>query len=68
MFYDRFMKICRERGLKPSVLLESLGLSRGNLYKWRNNAQTNAGIITALCRRLNVSADYLLCLTPDDSE
>lgn len=31
MFYEQFLKICSERGVKPTPVLKQIGLSTGNL-------------------------------------
>jgi len=30
MFYDQLIRICKERNVKPTPLIKSLGLSSGN--------------------------------------
>ena len=46
MFYDQLMKICKERNVKPTPLVKSLGLSAGNLKRWQEGATVNC---TLLC-------------------
>lgn len=60
MFYDNFIKCCNDAGVKPSPLLSQLGISKGNLYKWRNGANPTSDIIIKLASALNVSVDELL--------
>ncbi len=60
MFYDTFVKLCAEDDIKPSALLSKLGLSTGNLQKWKNGATVNSDILTAISKYFGVSLDYLV--------
>ncbi|MDR0861980.1 MAG: helix-turn-helix domain-containing protein [Oscillospiraceae bacterium] len=59
-FYDRFIKLCRENNEKATPLLLKLGLSQGNLHKWRNGATVNSDALVTLADYFDVSVDYLL--------
>ena len=58
MFYNQLVKLCKERNIKPTTLLRSLGLSTANLQKWQNGATVNSGILEMLSNYFDVSVDY----------
>lgn len=64
MFYDQFLKICKENGVKPTPLIKSLGLSTGNLKKWSEGATVNSDILAKLADYFHVPVDYFF----EDSE
>ena len=58
MFYDQLMKICKERNVKPTPLVKSLGLSAGNLKRWQEGATVNSDILMKLSEYFGVPVDY----------
>lgn len=36
MFYDSFIYLCEQKGVSPTKVLDSLAISRGSLFRWRN--------------------------------
>ena len=58
--YDRLIKLCKERGIKPSPLLRSLGLSATNLQRWQNGSTVNSDILEKLSEYFGVSVNYFL--------
>jgi transcriptional regulator with XRE-family HTH domain len=60
MYYDRINELCNRNGIKISPLLTKLGLSTGNISRWRNGAIVNSDIICKIADYFNVSTDYLL--------
>jgi transcriptional regulator with XRE-family HTH domain len=60
VFYDRFLELCKIKNEKPSPLLESLGITRGVLHKWRNGSTVNSNILCKIADYFDVSVDYLL--------
>ena len=36
MFYDRFLELCKEKGVKPTNAFVEAGLSRGLAAKWKS--------------------------------
>lgn len=60
MFYDNLKRICDERGIKITPLVEECNGSRGSISKWRNGAYPNSDIVIKLAMRLGVSTDSLL--------
>lgn len=60
MFYDNFIELCKIKNVKPSPLIESLGYTKGVLYKWRNGSTINSDVLCKLADFFDVSVDYLL--------
>lgn len=60
MFYNQLIKICKERGVKPTPLLASLGLSTGNLKNWKKGAPINSDTLVKIADYFNVPTDYFL--------
>ena len=60
MFYEKLQVLCQERGIPPSALAKELGLSTGNLSKWKNGRRPRADTARKIAAYLNVSLDSLL--------
>lgn len=67
MFYDNVCKICNDRGISPTVILRELGLSTGNISKWKQGSVPNINIALAVAQKLSVSLDYLVTLEVNNS-
>lgn len=63
VFYDQLLKLCKLNNLKPTPFIKSIGLSAGNLTRWKNGASVNSDILEAVSKHFRVSTDYLLGLT-----
>lgn len=60
MFYENLRRICREKGTTVTALVAELGLSSGNLSKWKSGGSPRAATLQRLADYLEVSADSLL--------
>lgn len=58
MFYEQFLKICNERGVKPTPVLKQIGLSTGNLKKWESGSTVSADTLEKLAAYFGVPVDY----------
>lgn len=58
MFYEQFLKICDERGVKPTPVLKQIGLSTGNLKKWESGSTVSADTLEKLAVYFGVPVDY----------
>ena len=38
MFYERLLNLCKENNISLTNLVESLGMSKGNISKWKTGA------------------------------
>ena len=61
MFYERLCELCQERGVAlTNVVIKELGMSRGNLSRWKNGSVPKGDTLSTLARYFDVSTDYLL--------
>lgn len=60
MFYKQLIRICKERGVKPTPVLKQLGYSPANLKKWAEGATVNSDIVKDLANYFNISTDYFI--------
>lgn len=69
MFWDNFYNACLAKGVKPTNLVQELGLARASVTPWKNGKIPNGEALIKIANRLEVSIDYLLGLTdnPDTS-
>ena len=58
MFYNQLMKLCEARGTKPTPVLRTLGMSAGNLHKWKTGGTVNADTLALLSEYFCVPVDY----------
>ena len=50
MFYDEFVRLCKEHGVKPSNVADDMGISRGTVSRWKNRGVLpSAQMIESLC-------------------
>lgn len=66
MFFDNFVKLCEQKGIKPSRALTEAGVPKSAYSYWRREASsgndakpTNQNAVK-LAQYFNVSVDYLL--------
>ena len=58
MFYDQFIKLCDERGLKPTPTVKKMGLSPGNMKRWESGAAVNSETLEKCAAFFGVPIDY----------
>lgn len=58
MFYDQFIKLCEERGLKPTPTVKKMGLSPGNMKRWESGAAVNSETLEKCAAFFGVPIDY----------
>ena len=59
MFFDRFKKLCDERGISVYKACTDIGLNRSAVNKWKNGGLPNGATVAKFAKYFNVSADYL---------
>ncbi|HIV18847.1 MAG TPA: helix-turn-helix transcriptional regulator [Candidatus Merdivicinus intestinigallinarum] len=64
MFYDRLCALCKDRGISITNMVKELGLSSGNLSKWKNGGAPRSDTLQKLADYLGVTADVLLYDNP----
>lgn len=60
MFIDQLTNLCKRDNIKLSVLMKELGLSTGNIKRWKEGATVKSEILLKVAKYFNVSCDYLL--------
>lgn len=62
VFYDRFVKICNERGISPSKAAIEAGLSKSTVTKWKTtpDAEPTGTAIKKICAFFNIPVSELL--------
>ena len=58
MFYTQFLKLCKEKGVKPTPLIKQLGLSSGNLKKWADGGSVSSETLVKLSNYFDVPIDF----------
>lgn len=60
-FYEIFVSLCAQNGIKPSRAAENCGINRSNVSNWKNNGYTPRGdVLQRIADYFGVSTDYLL--------
>ncbi len=66
MFYDRFIQLCEQKGMKPTRVAIENGIARSAVSNWKSNwangieSLPSAANANALAAYFGVSVDYLL--------
>ena len=67
MFIDRLKTECEKRNIGITPFVIGLGLSAGNLSKWRSGTVPGGSALSQIADALEISTDYLLERTDDPS-
>ncbi len=62
MFYDRFVMLCKSRGVSPSRAAVDAGLSKSTVSKWKRtpDSRPTGAVIEKLTRYFGISVAQLL--------
>ena len=62
MFYDRFLELCKEKGVKPTNACVEAGLSRGLAAKWKSTGteKPSADALEKLAAYFKMSIEEIL--------
>lgn len=61
MFYDQFMKMCKERGITAYKFSQDSGIGQSTISMWKKNGATPSGdTLAKIAEYFNVSIDFLL--------
>ncbi len=60
MFYDNLLKLCEERGVKITNVVNTLGFSQGNMAQWRKGICPKSTTVQKFADFFKVSTDVLL--------
>lgn len=60
-FYEKFVMLCEEAGVKPGRAAADCGINRSNVTNWKKSGYTPRGeALHRISQYFHVSADYLL--------
>ena len=71
MFYDRFKKLCEDKGITPTKASQEIGFSKGSVSYWKKqyqagtDAKPDSYTAAKIADFFGVSVDYLLGRTDD---
>lgn len=68
MFYDNFKALCDKKGVAPSVVVRSLGLSTGNIAGWKKGQTPKYERLVAIADYFGVSISELTGKALDSGE
>lgn len=66
MFYDRFLQLCSDKGVKPSRVAVDTQFNKGSITSWKKkydlgqDTKPTAEILEKIATYFGVSVDYLL--------
>ena len=59
-FKDNFVRLCNERGVSPSKVVEAIGLKRSAYSQWTEESIPRKATLMRIADYFDVSVDYLL--------
>lgn len=60
MFWNNFVKLCNERGLKPNPVAKELGLSSGSVTAWKNGVTPRDTALQKIAEYFDITVEELL--------
>ena len=60
MFYDQYLKLCEQRGEKPTPVAQKLGCSSSNIAMWKKGSTPREKVLQKIADYFNVTTQYLL--------
>lgn len=57
-FYEKFYKLCRENGTRPSPACSSMGISKSNASRWKTGSTPDGATILKICKYFDVPVSY----------
>lgn len=59
-FYNKFIKLCNEKGVKPSPMLESIGIQKTAATNWKNRrSNPTQANLQKIADYFGVTVEYL---------
>ena len=68
MFKEIFIRLCNEKGVAPTVVCKSVGLSDAAFSKWTDESVPRKATLMRIADYFGVSTSYLLGLTDDPTD
>lgn len=59
MFYDNFIKLCKQKGVTPSAVMRTIGLNKSSASYWKKGTTPSSDTLRKLADYFGVSMDYL---------
>ena len=66
MFYEKLLQICDVKNISVTKLVEELGLSSGNLSKWKSGGKPRSDTLVKIAEKLGVPVAYFLNESDND--
>lgn len=60
MFYDNFIRLCEQRGEKPSPVAQKLGCTTSNVALWKKGSTPRPAVLQRFAEYFGVSTQELL--------
>lgn len=60
MFYDNYLKLCEERGEKPTTVAKKIGCSSSNIAMWKKGSTPRAHVLEKIASHFEVDTQQLL--------
>ena len=61
MFYDIFLELCKDKGVKPARVARDIGINQSTISMWKSQKTTpNAATLVALAVYFNTTPAYLM--------
>lgn len=64
MFYDIFIRLCREKNISPAAVVREIGLNNSSPTAWKRGSIPKSETLQKLADYFGVSTDYLLEIKP----
>ena len=60
VFYDKFLELCRKKGVAPTAVVTELGLGKSNVTYWKKGSMPKNSTLKKIADYFNVTVDDLL--------
>ncbi|USF26947.1 hypothetical protein N510_001880 [Firmicutes bacterium ASF500] len=60
MFYDRFVELCKAKGMSPAAVAREIGLSNSSTTTWKRGSLPKGDTLQKVADYFGVSVDYLI--------
>lgn len=57
-FYEKFYKLCRENGTRPSPVCTAIGISKSGATRWKAGSTPDGDTILKICQYFDVPITY----------
>ena len=60
MFFDKFLQLCKLKGVTPNKALTEMGIARANQVRWKNGTMPSSTNLKTVAEYFGVKADDLI--------